>query len=157
MFWANQQNGGAKHIEKRPSKTDYAPRSLVFDVAVGNEASHAVNREIAEADIFKFLTKHAKNQADEHRQFVTKKIGPAEFQGRSHDFEPVIPRLFMAVTGRASLGPRFERLVQPFNPAPVKENSRIEEEDRGSAHDDNHCKIDVGPRLLRRLEIGDPT
>src|SRR5204863_7741039 len=106
------QHGGAKHIEKRPSKTNYAPRSLVFDVAVGDEASHAVNREIAEADVLKFLTKHAENQADEHRQFVTKKIGPAEFQRWSHDFEPVIPRLCMPLTARGSHRLRLERLIQ---------------------------------------------
>ena len=59
----------------------------------------------------------------------------------------------MAVTGRASLGPRLERLIQPFNATPVKESPRIEKYDRGSAHTDDHCEIDPMPCLLCRLGI----
>src|SRR5438270_594938 len=45
MFWANQHDRSAKDEQERPSKADDAPWRLVFDVAVDNQTSNAINRE----------------------------------------------------------------------------------------------------------------
>ena len=59
----------------------------------------------------------------------------------------------MAVARSASLGPCLKRQIQTFDTVPVKECSRIEEDDGKSACDHDHGEIDPAPGLLRRLGI----
>src|SRR6266446_2605339 len=123
MLRTNQRDGPAKDEKERPAETDYAPRCLILYITVSNEAADAVDRQITQAEVFKFLAEKAQNEADQHWQFVTQEICAADFPGWTHCFQPVIPRLFMAMTGGAGLGPCFERQVQTFDTDPVKESS----------------------------------
>src|SRR5678815_3384058 len=121
MFWTNQQDRPAEDVQERPRKTDDAPWRLIFDYAVGNQAAHTIDRQITQIEILKLLAKKAQNEAYQHWQLVTEKVGPLDFEVWHHQTQPVIPRLFMAVTRSASLGPRLKCQIQAFNAAPVKE------------------------------------
>ena len=61
MFWTDQQNRRAEDEQEWPAETDNAPRCLVFYVGVSNEAAHAVDRQITQTQILKFLAKRAKD------------------------------------------------------------------------------------------------
>src|SRR6202140_5322489 len=69
-----------------------------------------------------------------------------------------MPRLFMAVALVAGREPGAVGLVQTFDPAPVKERSRIKKDHDSTAGRENNCKIDRvpglpgGPRIRKRTE-----
>jgi hypothetical protein len=62
MFWTNQQNRPAENKQKWPTETNDAPGRLIFDYAVGNKAAHAVDRQIPQIEVLKFLTKERQNE-----------------------------------------------------------------------------------------------
>src|SRR5438132_2975240 len=113
-----------------------------MDVTVGHEHSHAVNRKVTEAQILERLAEYAKHQPRERGQFVA-----------CSKFNKVIPWLFMAMPRLAGLKPCLASHVKALYPAPIQESSRIEKDDQGSSDANNHEKIDIAPRLPRRLRM----
>src|SRR5690242_12425301 len=105
MFRANQQNRSSEHEQERPAETDNAPRRLIFNVTVSDEAACTVDGQVSQTHIFKLLAKQTQNKADQHRELVTEEIRAAEFPGGRHYLEPVIPWLLVTVAGSASLSP----------------------------------------------------
>src|SRR5882757_3843778 len=108
MLRTNQQDGPAKDEKERPAETDYAPRCLILYITVSNEAADAVDRQITQAEVFKFLAEKAQNEADQHWQLVTQEIGAAEFPGVAEYCQPVIPGLFEPMIDDDSLSPFSE-------------------------------------------------
>src|SRR5262245_376547 len=123
MFWTNQQNRPAEDEQQWPAETDNAPRRLIFNVTVSNEAASAEDCQVSQTEVLKLLAKQAQNQSHQHWEFVTEKVRAADFPARPHYFQPVIPRFFMAVTRSASFGPCLKCQIEAFDPAPVKKRS----------------------------------
>src|SRR5206468_8487290 len=61
MFRANEQHPRAKDKQQWPSETDDAPGRFVFDVTISDQASHAVDRQITQAEVLKLLAKQAED------------------------------------------------------------------------------------------------
>src|SRR4029434_3996941 len=76
IFRTHKQNRGAKGEEERPDKTDNAPRSLVLNVGVDDQGADSIDCQITQAEVLELLAKHAQNQ---HWEFVTEEVRPADF------------------------------------------------------------------------------